>query len=115
MYGVWQSGIVDKAHDSLATAFNEECGTRSNAIVPHKICLALVWIYLLLERYDVDLIVVDWVIGHWVGDSPSVMLLSKSSRFLLLFLLLRRLLLIFYRTKKKQDCLHLRRFHWWDR
>lgn len=57
--------VVDEAHDRLGALAHHECRTWCDSIVANEPGLAQVRVDLLLERLDVDLIILDrWAVGE---------------------------------------------------
>jgi hypothetical protein len=69
--GTVSGDIVREAHDGLNVLVNEKRRTGRNAIVALEGCGFLVWVDLLAQGEDVDLIVVNWLACDWIGHSPG--------------------------------------------
>lgn len=59
MYRVRTVCMVDEAHDSLAAFGHSESRTRGDSIVSHQASFVQVGVHLLVQRMDVNLVVVD--------------------------------------------------------
>jgi hypothetical protein len=73
MHRVGHSRVVDKAHDCLAPLLNEEGRAGRLTVISNKGSIAPIWVDALGEGLDVSLIVVDWKIGHWIGDCSDAL------------------------------------------
>ena len=71
MHRVWVLGLVDEPNDGLGTPLHLESRTRRHAIVPDEGCWPPIWVDLLLQLPDFDLIVVDGLPGDRVLDSST--------------------------------------------
>jgi hypothetical protein len=65
------SCVVDEAHNDLAALFDQEGWARRNPVIANKNCVALVWVDFLCKLVDVDLVVVDRVVGYGVRNGPT--------------------------------------------
>ena len=71
---VVQCGLVCKSHDGLPAPRDKKRRPRRNGVVTHQVGRALPRVHLLGEGKDIDLVVVDGVSGHRVGDLPHRLL-----------------------------------------
>ena len=70
MNGTGQGRVVDEANDRLAALFDQKGWSRRDSVIANENRAALVWVDLLAELVDVDLVVIDRGPSDRVRDRP---------------------------------------------
>lgn len=74
MHRTRQNSLVGESDNRLPSPGDQEGRARGDAIVSHKRGRSLIWIDLLLEGDDVDLVVIDLLVCDRVRDRPGLSL-----------------------------------------
>lgn len=78
MDGICAISVVDEAHNCLSTLAHHESRSRCDAIVANESGLSEVRVDLLLERLDIDLVIINrWAVGEcelpWMKSVQKVL------------------------------------------